>query len=64
MKIASGAKRLAQFASQQVINGRFINDASVSTPDEAIFELSGFVARELTEKVNKEDEGSIFMKWF
>lgn len=54
------SEKNGEIASQQVINGRFINDASVSTPDEAIFELSGFVARELTEKVNKEDEVYIY----
>lgn len=54
------SEKTGTIASQQVINGRFINDASVSTPDEAIFELSGFVARELTEKVNKEDEIYIY----
>lgn len=50
------SEKSGEIASQQVINGRFINDASVSAPDEATFELSGFVARELVEKTNKEDE--------
>lgn len=50
------SEKTGEIASQQVLNGRFINDASVSAPDEATYELSGFIARELVEKVNKEDE--------
>lgn len=43
-------------ASAQTISGRFISDAKINAQDEASFEISGFVARELTEKVNKENE--------
>ena len=50
------SEKTGEIASQQVLNGRFINDANVSSPDEAVYELSGFVARELVEKTNKEDE--------
>lgn len=50
------SEKTGEIAAQQVLNGRFINDASVSAPDQAIFELSGFIARELVEKTNKEDK--------
>lgn len=43
-------------ASAQTISGRFIADADIKAEDAATFEISGFVARELVEKVNKDNE--------
>lgn len=50
------SEKTGQIASQQVLNGRFINEAKAGTPDGATYDFSGYVAKELVEKTNKENE--------
>jgi hypothetical protein len=44
----------AEILTSQRISGRFINDAKSGVADNAIFEFSGFVGRNLLEKKNKD----------
>lgn len=45
-----------QLVSAQQLNGQFVRAVSDSTADMATFEVSGFVAKELVEKRNKNNE--------
>lgn len=45
-----------QLVSSQQLNGQFVRAVSDATADMATFEISGFVAKELVEKTNKNNE--------
>jgi hypothetical protein len=51
--------KAAGMVSVNQLTGRYVNKAQVGKADAATFEISGFVNRELTEKVNK--KGDVYM---
>lgn len=50
------SEKTGQIASSQKVSGRFVNQARPGTNDTATFELSGFVSRSLTEKLDKQNK--------
>lgn len=48
--------RLNQLVSGQTLNGKFVKGVVESTPDEATFEMGGFVLAQPVEKTNKSNE--------
>lgn len=47
---------LGQIASSQKLVGKFIKGVLETEPDKALFEVGGFIAKEVVEKVNKNNE--------
>ena len=45
-----------QMVSAQVLNGRWVKSVPATTADEATFTIGGFIIREVSEKVNKNNE--------
>ena len=50
------SNKLNQMSSAQELAGRFIKGVPESVSDESTWELSGFIAKTLTEKINKKGE--------